>query len=100
MISKERVEELKNRLLIQLRSEFEEIYHDVQAELEEDPIEFLFDYMKYLKRDTRASIGNISSNSYVYIDFPLSRWDFTEEELKYFKFYDEPNNHRRLPKEY
>jgi len=88
-ISKKKVEKLRNRLLIQLRSEFEEIYHDVQAELEEDPIKFLFDYIKYLKKDTRASIGNSSSNSYIYIDFPLSRWDFTEEELKYLKFYDE-----------
>ena len=46
-ISKERAEELRNRLLIQLRSEFEEIYHDIQAELKEDSIKFLFDYIKY-----------------------------------------------------
>ena len=87
-ISKERLEELRDRLILKLQADLEEIIHTTIEEAGKDSIKFLFDYIKYLKKDTRASIGNSSSNSYIYIDFPLSRWDFTEEELKYLKFYE------------
>jgi len=88
-ISKERLEELRNKLLLRLQADLEEIIHTTIEEAGKDPLKFLFEYISYLKRDLRASIGNRSFDSYVYIDFPLSRWDFTEEELKYLEFYDE-----------
>jgi hypothetical protein len=87
-INNERIEELRNKLLIRLRSELDEFLHDIINKAGNDPLKFLFNYIKDLKKDTRGSIGNSSSDSYVYIDFPLSRWDFTEEELKYLGFYD------------
>jgi len=88
-ISRERLEELRDKLLLRLQADLEEIIHTTIEEAGKDPLKFLFEYISYLKRDLRASIGNRSFDSYVYIDFPLSKWDFTEEELKYLKFYDE-----------
>lgn len=88
-ISKERLEELRDRLLLKLQADLEEIIHTTIEEAGKDPLKFLFEYISYLKRDVRTSIGNRSFDSYVYIDFPLSKWDFTEDELRYLKFYDE-----------
>lgn len=87
-ISKERAEELRDRLLLKLQADLEEIIHTTIEEAGKDPLKFLFEYISYLKRDVRACRGNRSMDSYVYIDFPLSIREFTEEELKYLKFYE------------
>ena len=99
MISKERAEELRDKLILNLRNDLEETLHWVIQESGKDLVKFLFDYIGKIKMDYRASNGRSSSIGYDTIDYPLSIRDFTEEELKYLKFYDEPNNHRRLPKE-
>jgi hypothetical protein len=99
MISKERTEELRDKLIVNLRNELEETLHYVIEEAGKDPVKFLFDYVALIKQDYRAGNGRSSSIGYSSVDFPLNIREFTEEELKYFKFYDEPNNHRRLPKE-
>jgi len=89
-ISKERAEELRDKLIVQLVNDLEELRHEIIEEAgKQEPLEYIFKYISYLKKDVRACRGNRSADSYVYIDFPLSRWDFTEEELKYLKFYDE-----------
>ena len=86
-ISKERAEELRDKLLLRLQADLEETIHITIEEAGKDPIKFLFDYIQKLRKDTRGSFGSSSSESYVYIDFPLSMWDFTKEELEYLKFY-------------
>ena len=88
-ISKERLEELRDKLLLRLQADLEEIIHTTIEEAGKDPLKFLFEYISLLKKDDGTARGNSSYDSYVYIDFPLSKWDFTEEELKYLKFYDE-----------
>jgi hypothetical protein len=98
-ISKERAEELRNKLLINLRSELDDILHYAIEEAGKDPIKFLFDYVALIKQDYRAGNGRSSSIGYSSVDFPLNIREFTEEELKYFKFYEEPNNHRRIARE-
>lgn len=97
-ISKERVEELRNTILINLRNELDEILH-YAVEDGKNPVKFLFDYIAMIKQDYRASNGRSSSIGYSSVDYPLNIREFTEEELKYFNFYEEPNNHYRLPKE-
>ncbi|NBO23311.1 hypothetical protein EBU94_08245 [bacterium] len=98
-ISKERLEELRDKLLVSLRSELDGILHYAIEEAGKDQVKFLFDYVALIKQDYRAGNGRSSSIGYSSVDFPLNIREFTEEELKYLKFYDEPNNHRRLPKE-
>jgi hypothetical protein len=49
---------------------------------------FLFDYISLIKQDYRASNGRSSSIGYSSVDFPLNIREFTEEELKYLKFYE------------
>ena len=98
-ISKERTEELRDKLIVNLRNELEEILHYVIKKAGEDPINFLFDYISRIKMDYRASKGSSSSIGYDTIDYPLNIMEFTEEELKYLKFYEEPYFHRRSPKE-
>ena len=89
IISKERIEELSDKLLLRLQSDLEETIHTTIEEAGKDPLKFLISYINQLKKDTNGSIGNRSSDSYVYIDFPLSIWDFTKEELIYLNFYRE-----------
>lgn len=89
-ISKERAEELRDRLLVRLCNDLDELKHIIIEDTgKQDPIEFLFEYISYLKKDVRACRGSRSSDSYVYIDFPLSVREFTEEELKYLQFYED-----------
>jgi len=88
-ISKERAEELKNKLFVRLCDDLEKLRHAIIEDAEkEEPLDYLFEYISFLKKDLRACRGYSSSDSYVYIDFPLSIREFTEEELKYLKFYD------------
>jgi len=89
MISKERTEELRDKLIVQLVNDLEGLKQEIIVESGKDSLGFLYRYIHSLKKDVRACRGNRSADSYVYIDFPLSKWDFTEEELKYLKFYDE-----------
>ena len=98
-ISKERAEELRNKLLVNLRSELDDILHYAIEEAGKDPVKFLFDYIASIKMDYRASDGRSSSIGYDTIDYPLNIREFTEEELKYFKFYEEPYYHRRIARE-
>lgn len=88
-ISKERVEELRNKLLLKLQADLEEIIHTTIEEAGKDPEGFLFDYIKKLKNDDRESIGKSSVEGYVYVEFPLSMFDFTKEELEYLGFYED-----------
>lgn len=88
-ISKERAEELRNKLIVRLCDDLEELRHTIIEEVgKEEPLESLFEYISFLKKDQRACRGNRSMDSYVYIDFPLNIREFTEEELKYLKFYE------------
>lgn len=87
IISKERAEELRDRLILKLQADLEEVIHDTIEEAGKDSLKFLFNYIQKLRKDTRGSFGSSSSESYVYVDFPLSMWDFTKEELEYLKFY-------------
>lgn len=98
-ISKERTEELIDKLIVNLRNELEETLHYVIKKAGEDPVKFLFDYIASIKMDYRASDGRSSSIGYDTIDYPLNIREFTEEELKYLKFYEEPYYHRKSPKE-
>jgi hypothetical protein len=88
MISKERAEGLRDKLIVQLVNDLEGLKQEIIEESWKDPLGFLYRYIHSLKKDIRACRGNRSADSYVYIDYPLSKWDFTEEELKYFKFYE------------
>lgn len=88
-ISKERAEELRNKLLVRLCNDLEELRHTIIEDAgKEEPLESLFEYISFLKKDVKACRGNRSMDSYVYIDFPLSIREFTQEELKYLKFYE------------
>ena len=98
-ISKERAEELRDKMITDLRSQMDYILEYVIEESSKDMTKFLFDYISLLKQDYRASNGRSSSVGYTTVDYPLNIREFTEEELKYFKFYEEPHNHYRLPKE-
>mgnify|MGYP003391841249 CR=1 FL=1 len=86
-ISKERLEELRDKLLLRLQADLEEEIHTTIEEAGKDALAFLFNYISCLKRDIRAAKGNSSSDSYVYIPFPLNKKEFTEEELEYLGFY-------------
>lgn len=89
-ISKERAEELRNKLLVRLCDDLEKLRHTIIEDAgKEEPLDYLFEYISFLKKDLRACRGNSSSDSYVYIDFPLNIKEFTEEELKYLKFYED-----------
>lgn len=86
-ISKERVEELRNKLLVQLKNDLDTVLSEIIDEAGKDPFKFLFDYISCLKRDIRAAKGNSNSDSYLWIPFPLNKREFTEEELEYLGFY-------------
>lgn len=86
-ISKKRAEELRNKLLVRLKTDSEQLLSEIIDEAGKDPMAFLFGYVSQLKKDLRAARGQSSSESYVHLDFPLNKRDFTEEELEYLGFY-------------
>jgi len=88
-ISRERVEELRDKLLLRLQADLEEIIHTTIEAAGKDPLDFLTRYTRGLKKHYREATGVVSIESYVHVNFPLSKSDFTEEELTYLKFYDE-----------
>lgn len=88
-ISKERLEELRDRLLLKLQADLEEIIHTTIEAAGKDPLDFLTRYIRSLKKHYREATGHISIESYVHVNFPLRKQDFTEDELRYLKFYDE-----------
>lgn len=88
-ISKERAEELRDKLLVRLCSDLEELRHTTIEAAGKDPLDFLTRYTRGLKKHYREATGIVSIESYVHVNFPLKKQDFTEEELKYLKFYDE-----------
>lgn len=81
-ISKERIEELKNKILVQIKTDLDDLLNGIIDEAEKDPLKFLFKYIEDFKWGCKGM------DSYMSIDFPLSEKDFTEEELKYLKFYE------------
>jgi hypothetical protein len=99
MISKERAEELRGKLILNLRNDLKDFFDWVIEESAKDPVNFLFDYISRIKMDYRASKGSSSSIGYETIDYPLNIMEFTEEELEYLKFYEAPFYHYRSPKE-
>ena len=86
-ISKERAEELRNKLLVRLKTDSDQLLSEIIDEAGKDALAFLFDYISCLKRDIRAANGNSNSDSYLWIPFPLNKKEFTEEELEYLGFY-------------
>lgn len=81
-ISKERIEELKNKILVRLKTDLDDFLNGIIDEAEEDPLKFLFKYIEDFKWGCKGM------DSYISIDFPLGQKEFTEEELKYLKFYE------------
>lgn len=81
-ISKERIEELRNKILVQLKTDLDNLLNGIIDEAGKDPLKFLFKYIEDFKWGCKGM------DSYLSIDFPLSTRDFTEEELKYLKFYE------------
>lgn len=88
-ISEERLEELMYKLILRLQDDMKDQFNIILRDTRKDKLQFLFEYISRLKKDDGTARGNRSFDSYVYIDFPLSKSDFTEEELKYLNFYDE-----------
>ncbi len=81
-ISKERIEELRNKILVQLKTDLDDLLNRKIDEAGKDPLKFLFKYIEDFKWGCKGL------DSYLSIDFPLNTRDFTEEELKYLKFYE------------
>lgn len=77
------------KLILRLQDDMKDQFNIILRDTRKDKLQFLFEYISRLKKDDGTARGNSSYDSYVYIDFPLSKWDLTEEELKYLKFYDE-----------
>ena len=80
-ISKERLEELRDRLILKLQADLEEIIHTTIEAAGRDSLDFLERYVCALKQHHREATGKVSIESYVHVNFPLSIKDFTEEEL-------------------
>ena len=84
-ISKERLEELINKFLNNLRNEYEESMSYYVNEIKENPEKFLTHYYKTLINDCMEERGLRSIHGYDGFDFPLRLKDFTEEEIKYLE---------------
>lgn len=86
-ISKERLEELLNKFLNNLRNEYESSMSYYVNKIKDNPEEFLKCYYKTLIKDCMEERGLRSIHGYDSFDFPLRLNDFTKEELEYLKFY-------------
>jgi|GEM_PF-4827650 len=84
-ISKERLEQLRDKFLINLRMDFDDILSWSIEELGKNPKKFLKQYIKELKNDPMEDRGLKTNLGYYLSDFPLRLKDFTEEEIKYLE---------------